>query len=176
MHSLVSVKTKNAPNLCNEVLWVKVAYLQSESILCINSKIVFTRAMELICKYHLLRPSSHGNVIGAFYLRSNFWHGQIGCSLRNGTNFFELGRERNRSVDMVSACLLDGNGTERLRIVQFFVSLFGRSICLERNGSIWRVPVWRQTFSVTLFETIRSESGTITFPCERGLNDGPIWY
>ena len=82
------------------------------------------------------RPSSHGNAIVPFHLRSNFWKGQIGCSHRNGTIAYQfcfaLRRERNRSVDMFSICLCrrERNGTiaycSTFRITFLIVPFFGK--------------------------------------------------
>ena len=85
-----------------------------------------------------LRPSSHGNAIVPFHLRSNFWNGLIGCSHGNGTIVYQFcfvfRRERNRSVDMFSICL------------------FRR----ERNRTIAYCPTFHITFSVvSLFGTER---------------------
>ena len=78
--------------------------------------------------HNTLRPSSHGGAIVPFYLRANFWNGQIGCSHENErlrTNF-ALCSDGNAIVPLTCfpfACS-DGNGTERLRIVPLFALLF----------------------------------------------------
>ena len=84
--------------------------------------------------------------------RSNVWNGQIRCSHGNGTFayqfFIAYRRDRNRSVDMFSICLLSGDGTEQLLIAPLFVTLFGRSIFW--NGTV-------------LFEVFQRESNPSAF-------------
>ena len=99
----------------------------------------------------VLRPSSHGNVIVPFHLRTqsfcsplnslfvrsrnwaNFWNGQIGCSKGNRTIAYEFcfvfRRGQNRSVDI------------------FSIGPFRR----ERNGTIAHRSSSRFTYLVDLF-------------------------
>ena len=53
---------------------------------------------------------SHEKAIFPFHFRSNFWNRQIGCSRGNGTITYQFcfvfRRERYRSVDMFSICLV----------------------------------------------------------------------
>ena len=89
----------------------------------------------VIFESNSFRPTSHGNAIVPFHLRSSFWKGQIGCSLGKGTIacqfFFLFRQERNRSIEISSICLFrwERNGTvacrSTFRIASLAVPFFG---------------------------------------------------
>ena len=121
-----------------------------------------------------LRPRSHGNAIVPFYLRSNFWNGQIACSHENGTIVYQFcfvfRRGHNRSVDMLSVCLFrrERNGTIPYRstfpITFLDVPFFGKErFSLERSRL-------HANFKRSTFRNNTKRSGMNALPCEQGLS------
>ena len=119
-----------------------------------------------------LRPSSHGNTIVPFHLRSNFWNGQIGCSHGNGTITFQFcsvfRRERNRSVDMFSICQFRW-GRNECASFHFSYHFFSRSSFGTKQFYL-KLSCLNATLQRSTFRNNTERSGTIAIPCERSLS------
>ena len=123
--------------------------------------------------FQSLRPSSHENAIVPFRLHSNFWNGQIDRSHGNGTIAYQFcfafRRERNRSVDTFSICLFrrERNGMIAYRST-FRITFFSRSTSGKERFYL-KYSRLNAALQRSTFRNNTERSGTIAFPCERGL-------